>query len=92
MENSIILNNVSIDDLKGLISESFESVINKFRPQEPEKQDDQLIKIDEVAKMLNVSKVTVFAWKKAGKFPFYRISNKIYFRKNEILSALKKIN
>ena len=73
------------------ISQGISKELQKFRPKEPENQDDQLIKIDDVAKMLNVSKVTVFAWKKAGKIPFYRIANKIYFKRNEVIESLKKI-
>jgi excisionase family DNA binding protein len=51
---------------------------------------EPLIKIDEVARMLHVSKVTIFAWKKAGKIPFYRLSDRIYFKRSEILASLEK--
>lgn len=91
MNNQILLNGISTDDLKNIVCESISQELQKFKQQEPEKQDDQLIKIDDVSKMLGVSKVTVFAWKKAGKIPFYRISNKIYFKKNEVIESLKKI-
>ena len=90
MNNTLILNGISIDDFKTVISESISNELQKFRPQEPEKQDE-LIKIEEVAKMLNVSKVTIFAWKKQGKIPFYRIANKIYFKRNEVIESLKQI-
>lgn len=91
MNTQVILTSISLDDLKIVITESLSSELQKFSPKQPPIQDDQLIKINEVAKILNVSKVTIFAWKKSGKLPFYRISNKIYFKRNEILEALKKI-
>lgn len=89
--NNLILSSLSIDDLRTVISDSISNELQKFKQQEPQKQDDRLIKIDDVAKMLNVSKVTVHSWKKLGKIPFYRISNKVYFKKNEVLECLKKI-
>ena len=91
MNSQILFTGISIDDFKNIVSESISTELQKLRPQEPQKQDDQLIKLNEVAEMLHVSKVTIFAWKKAGKIPFYRISNKVYFKKNEVIEALKKI-
>ena len=91
MQTQVLLTSISLDDLKSVIAESLSSELQKFSPAKPPIQDDQLIKINEVAKILNVSKVTIFSWKKSGKLPFYRISNKIYFKRNEIFEALKKI-
>jgi excisionase family DNA binding protein len=92
MNNQILLNGLSIDDFRSIVNETVSSAIANFRPLETTQEPDQLIKIDEVCKILNVSKVTVFAWKKAGLIPFYRISNKIYFKRSEVFEALKKIN
>lgn len=89
--NTLVFSNFTLDDLKSVISESISNELQKFRPQQPDQQDDQLLKIGDIAKMLHVSNVTVFAWKKAGKIPFHRISRKIYFKKNEVMDALKKI-
>jgi excisionase family DNA binding protein len=89
--NYLLLTNLSIDELKKVISESLSAELQKFNPKEPSKEDDQLIKIDEVCRILGISKVTAHNWKKSGKLPFHRISNKVYFKKHEVLNALKKI-
>lgn len=89
--NSQIITTLTIDDLKAVISEGITDGLQRYAPPTPAKPDDELIKIDAVANMLNVSKVTVFAWKKAGLLPFYRISNKVFFKKGEVIDALKKI-
>ncbi len=91
MSESIILTNVTVDDLKSIIDERLQAALTTFKPAEPETKEEELIKIEEVCKLLNVSKVTIHAWKKSGKLPFYRISNKIYFKRNEIVDALRKI-
>lgn len=90
MEN-LIFHTLQPDDLKTLIKDSvFEALGDNVKPP-PEKQD-QLIKLNEACRLLGVSSVTIHTWKKAGLIPFYRISNKIYFKKDEIIQSLKKTN
>lgn len=89
----LILSTIKIDELKEIISESVTSLLCKNNClTEAEKNDYELIKIEEVSSLLGVSKVTIHKWKKMGLIPFYRISNKIYFKKNEVIESLRKIN
>ena len=92
MQNSIILENVTLADLGIVFEEAATKLIQKFLPKESPKDDD-LIDIKEVAKILGVSVVTVHKIKAAGKIPFFRSPHgrRIYFRKSEILQSLKKI-
>jgi excisionase family DNA binding protein len=87
--NELVLSPVKVDDLVNLI---VNAILEKLQPQQQTPESDPLIKIDEVCKILNVSKVTVFNWKKSGKIPFHRISSQIFFRKSEVLDSLKRIN
>ena len=89
MKDQIFLS-IDADELKELIKDSIlEALAENHNQQQPEKED-QLIKLSEAASLLGVSKVTIHTWKKTGLIPFYRISNKIYFKKNELLQSLKK--
>lgn len=86
--NDLILHSLQPDELKQLISDAVLQAVDRTIQQQPEK--DELLKLNEVAELLSVSKVTIHSWKKAGLIPFYRISNKIYFKKNEVIESLKK--
>lgn len=89
----LIISTIKIDELKEIISETVTSILSKNKYlTEAEENDDELIKIEEVSSLLRVSKVTIHKWKKIGLIPFYRISNKIYFKKNEVIESMKKIN
>jgi excisionase family DNA binding protein len=90
MEN-IYLTGITLDEFKSFIHDSVKIALAELKEEEKPK-DDELIKVDEVAAMLKVSKVTVFQWKKTGKIPFYRISRKVFFKRNEVLESLKKID
>jgi len=90
MGNHILLYGINVEELKDFISKSVTTGIQNFLSQENEKQD-QLINVEEVTRLLNVSKVTVFKWKKEGRIPFYRIGRRIFFKKQEVLDSLKKI-
>lgn len=88
----IIFHSLSSDELKALIKDSILEVLDQAtltHPQQPE-QPDELLRINQVCSLLNVSKVTIHNWKREGKIPFYRISNKIFFKKSEVISSLKK--
>jgi len=55
---------------------------------------EELIKADEVAKMLSVSTVTVYAWAREGKLPSYRLLNRrrcTRFRPEDVRELVKQI-
>ena len=52
------------------------------------KVEGSLFKIDEIAELLSVSKVTIHDWKRKGKVPFHRIGSRVYFKKSEVLESL----
>lgn len=93
MQN-LILYSLSEEDLKKLIKECFEETLEELHKRklhnDNRKMTTDLIRLSEVARMLKVSKVTIHTWKRKGLIPFYRISNKIYFKKDEVIASLNK--
>jgi hypothetical protein len=81
---------IKTEELKQIISDIVETQINKLQQPTPKPDYDDLIKAPDVAKLFKVSLVTVNDWKKSGKIPFYRIANKVFFRKSELLESMKK--
>lgn len=88
----VLIIQVSRDELKELIQLSIIEALKESKPSSiNEGSKECLLKIDEVSEILKVSKVTIHKWKKSGRIPFHRISNRIFFKKSEILDSLKKI-
>lgn len=91
MDEGIVIT-LSREELKGLIQEAIAEYNNSFNTKsDDEQQVEQLLKIDDVCALLNVSKVTIHKWKKEGKIPYHRISNRIFFKESEILESLESI-
>jgi len=71
--------------LKKCIYEAFSSK-NKEIPKEI--SSDDLLNIEDIQKIFNVSKVTVHKWKKKGLIPFYKMNRKVYFKKSEVIDSM----
>lgn len=74
---------VDVDDLRKVIKETITQCI----VQKESETYEGFIKIDEVCKLLQVSKPTIHLWKKQGKLPFHKIGKKLFFKKSEVLSS-----
>ena len=91
MEDQIILISISKTELKALTSEAVQQALHQAQTSSPSETDEALIKISEVADLLRVSEVTIHQLKKAGKIPFPRMGKRVYFKRGEVMDALKRI-
>ena len=89
MENKIILTQIPLDELKIIISDCLRDELNKANELPPTTTSDELIKVEDAVKLFKVSKVTLYKWRVKGILPFHRISSRIYFKKVEVMAALK---
>lgn len=50
---------------------------------------DELLTAEKTANLLGVVPQTVFCWRKSGILIGYRMGNRVYFKRSEVLAALK---
>lgn len=91
MEN-IILTQISIAELKNLISEVLRTELKNLNDSQPEKETTELITRLQTAKILNVSLPTLNDWTKKGIIKGYRIGSRVRYKKNEVFEALKLVD
>jgi hypothetical protein len=86
-----ILENVSAEDLKLIISESIRVEISKMTPTHPETSPsiEQPISQPEAIKFLGKSRQTLVAWRRKGVISAHRLGGRIYYLKSELLDAMK---
>ena len=86
----LFVTNYQKEDLTSLIMECMKKALNDFalenKQQETEK--DELLSIEDVQKIFNVSKVTIHKWKKMDLIPYYKMNRKLYFKRSEILGSM----
>jgi len=79
------------EELRDLIRESVREELQAHQP--PSDHDpEELLTIEQVVKMLHISKPTLHAWKKQGILPFERMGRRVYFKRGAVMAAMKSIN
>lgn len=82
-----ILISIPLKDFKKIVEETIEAKIiqivdhNKF---------EKLLSTEEVTKLLGVTRVTLFTWRKKGLIKSYKIENRVYFKWSEIIESLEE--
>lgn len=80
---------LDIEELKRIIEDCIKDANTA---QEQDKiEEDTLLKRTEVAKLFGVSLVTLNQWCKEGIIKGYKIKSRVFFKKSEVMQALKKI-
>ena len=92
MENQIILTPTTKADLvKEITANVLEGVSNLFmKNRETDLQSKEWLTANEVQDLLKISSVTRWDWSKKGILKTHKISGRLRFRKDEVLSAMIK--
>lgn len=87
--NSILIQNISPEDFKQLISDAVEEKFIKYQPQAI--KDKKYLTRKEVKELLKISLPTLNEYTKTGKLKGYRIGGRILYRTDEIQESLQAI-
>lgn len=91
MKESVLLNNVSPDELIQIILDGVQAKIDKLKEAFQPKEPTEYLTRKEVIELLHVDQSTIWAWTKRGKLISYQISNRIYYKRSEVEQAIKPI-
>lgn len=87
MNNQIFLNGITIEQLaevlKPLLLAKTEDQCQSEKP---------LLTRDEVCELLSFNKTSLWKHTKSGKLKSYGIGNRVYYKRDEVLEAIKPIN
>jgi len=88
---------IDIKTLKNLLADIIENAMISLNNQgnnlikgENVNQETGLMNMEEVIQFLKVSKVTIHNWKKKGIITSHKMGRKLYFKRSELLEAIKK--
>lgn len=91
MTNSILLQNVSPEELSKLIKEGVKSQLDDLKKDLQTHNPDELLTREETCKLLSIDSSTLWHWTNKGKVTAYGIGNRRYYKKAELLECLKPL-
>lgn len=87
MNNQILLNGITIEQLAEVLKVlMFEKIPEKVNA------ENVLLTRDEVCELLSFNKTSLWKHTKSGRLKSYGIGNRVYYKRNEVLEAVKPIN
>ncbi|MCI2228982.1 helix-turn-helix domain-containing protein [Polaribacter sp. MSW13] len=89
MQNSILLQNVSPERLTELIKDGVKSQLEDFKKEFHNlNSKEDLLNRQQVLELLNINATTLWHYQNKGKIPFYKLANKCYYKRSEIMNSL----
>ncbi|MGK0254434.1 MAG: hypothetical protein ACI9OE_001935 [Mariniflexile sp.] len=88
MEKSILLHNLTPDDLKQIIKGVLKDEFNDFKKYLDTYESDKLLTREETCELLKINPTTLWHWTNNGKVTCYGIASRRYCKKNELLEQL----
>ncbi len=94
MENILIVNKNDLRTIIGeVVQENLRAFANWIQTSRVDTNDsEKLLTLKEAAEMLKISPTTLYRLRKKGVIPVYGLESSIYFKKGDILNALKRLN
>jgi len=92
VENSILLQNLTPEQLSKLINEGVKSQLDDFKKALSNQQaNDDLLTRSQTCDLLQINSSTLWHWTNKGKVTAYGIANRRYYKRAEILECLKPL-
>lgn len=87
--NSIILQNVSAEQLTDLIGNVFDTKFKSLQKiQNTQTANEDLMTRSEVLAFLKINASTLFHWQNKGKIIVYKFANKCYYKRSELMATI----
>ena len=93
MENSILLQNVSTEQLTELIGNVFDTKLKAFQENQNTKtENDDLMTREQVLELLQINASTLWHWQNKGRITVYKFANKCYYKRSELMATITPLN
>ena len=89
MNTKIFLNGITIEELADALKPLFQSQKTVSESTQPE---NELLTRLQVCNLLSINKTTLWKHTKSGKLKSLGLGNRVYYKKSEVLEAVKHLN
>ena len=89
MKNSILLQELSVEELQELIGSTVKKNVAELQQElQSKKFTEELLTRSEACKFLKIDSSTLWAWTNKGKVKAYGIGARRYYKRSELLESL----
>ncbi|MCB6087590.1 helix-turn-helix domain-containing protein [Flavobacterium psychrophilum] len=93
MTNSILLQNLSTEQLTDLIGNVFDTKFKAFQEnQNTQTANDDLMTREQVLELLQINASTLWHWQNKGRITVYKFANKCYYKRSELMATITPLN
>ena len=88
-KNSILLENLSTEQLTELIGNVFDTKLKDFQKnQNAKNENEDLLTREQVLELLKINASTLWHWQNKGRIKVYKYANKCYYKRSELMDDL----
>jgi hypothetical protein len=87
MNTQIFLNGITVEQLAEALKPLFQLQTND----EPKQPENDLLTRDAVCQLLSINKTSLWKHTKTGKLLSYGIGNRVFYKRSEVLQAVKPL-
>ena len=92
MQNSILLQNLTIEGLAELINNGIKSQLDDFKKDfSTQSANEELLTRKEACEFLKIDSSTLWAWTNKQKVKAYGVANRRYYKRSELIESLKPL-
>jgi excisionase family DNA binding protein len=88
MESQIFLNGITLEQLAGALK----PLLELQKPTAPTEPENEFITREQACELLSINKTSLWKHTKSGRLKSYGIGNRVLYRRDEVLQAVKPIN
>lgn len=89
MKNSILLQNLSVEELQELIGSTVKTNLTELQKELTSKKfTEELLTREETCKFLKIDSSTLWSWTNKGKVKAYGIGARRYYKRSELMESL----
>lgn len=89
MTNSILLQNLSPEQLTELMTNVFRTQLEDFKKEfATQNAKDELLSRVQVLELLQINASTLYHWQNKGKITVYKFANKYYYKRSELMESI----
>ena len=88
-KENVLLSLIGEEQLKSIVESAVRKIMLELKEDAPEV--DEWLTSDQVCKLLHVSKSTIVNWRSSGKLISHKISNRILFKREDVLSKISEL-